>query len=155
MHIAFRGPVAATPCFKNNRVKGIWLPANVTARLKIMDTLFEEWVLTRSNRPSFEDEQLFMVCRFASKGTRRGTNFDSDNALSTIKDWLEPNIKNGRNRGWGVGLTENDRLIRGYSETKDKTEDTAHITEIAIHRYGEVQHYASNFIKNIIDDRIP
>ena len=156
IHIRFRGPVAATPCFKNNREGGIGLPNSVIARLRLMDTLYQEWMYTHKwERVKFKQEKCFMMCRFATRGTKRGGNFDSDNAFSTVKDWLEPPIKNKMNRGWGIGLIENDRQIRGYSENKDRDEEGADITDIYIYRYDYIEYYLNRFRCNIIDGSFP
>lgn len=146
--IRLRGPIAAIPCFKNNRKQGKWLQNHVTARLNILDELFEH--ATKGRKIRYEEAPLFVYARFAVTGTKRGPNFDPDNALTTVKDWLEPRFKNHRDRGWGVGVISNDKYIKAFGERQAGSSKEAHITEIVIRPLDTVTDALMQFRKHLL-----
>ncbi|RKZ93883.1 MAG: hypothetical protein DRQ40_06970 [Gammaproteobacteria bacterium] len=147
--IRLYGPVAAVPCFKN-RGRGArrYMPNDVTARLQVLDELFLE--TTRRNKVEFKEIPLFVYVRFSTRGSRRGGNFDPDNALTTIKDWLEPRYKNHKDRGWGVGVTHNDKFITAYAERQDRECDNASMTEIVVRPLDSMTEHLKVFRKQIL-----
>jgi hypothetical protein len=117
MRMDFRGPVANIPSLKNAKLPGKnFLAPSVIARLKVMDACFATALEMSGFKGllSFgkKDVALVLVC-----GKRR-VAFDTDNCLATVRDWLEPRTKKvgkAKQRGWGIGLVENDRQIRGLA----------------------------------------
>lgn len=117
MVIELAGPIANIPSLKNSKLPGKnFLNRSVLARLKVMDACYK-LSLQRAKAPaniSFGKEPVtvLVVCG------RRKVAFDTDNCFATVRDWMEHPIKKvgkGKNRGWGVGLVENDRQIKGMA----------------------------------------
>lgn len=116
--IEFTGQAAHIPSLKNSKVIGNYVPftnPKVMARLKVMDFVYFKALshLGIRHLPSFGLQPVMMVLVCA----KRKVAFDTDNCLTTVRDWLEPRSKlggRGKHRGWGVGLVENDRQIRGF-----------------------------------------
>lgn len=117
IRVDFCGPVANIPSLKNAKLPGRnFLSPTVRARLKVMDDCYRSalggalWESGLGFGPA--DVALVLVC------AKRKVSFDTDNCLATVRDWLEPGIKKvgkGKHRGWGVGLIENDRQVRGLA----------------------------------------
>lgn len=115
--IELLGPIAHIPSLKNSKLPGKnFINAETLARIKVMDTVFKQTAakLGLHFRMSFdkEDVALIVVC------AKRKVAFDTDNCLATVRDWLEPATKKvgkGRLRGWGIGLIDNDRQVKGLA----------------------------------------
>lgn len=110
--IEIAGECARIPSHKQARdPKRGFVNPEYMARLKALDKLYAARGMCQYQ---FADRlQLLLIC------SSRDRDFDPDNALSTVKDWLEPASKlvgpKKHPRGWGVGLIANDKQIRGQS----------------------------------------
>lgn len=110
--IELHGKLAAVPSLKNSKPNG----AN------FMSTRARDWLTSaqgfwkaQSFLSSFGDEPLLAVIVWGKRPVR----FDTDNATTTIKDWLEPATKivgkfEKRSRGWGAGLVNNDSQVEAW-----------------------------------------
>jgi hypothetical protein len=114
--IVFSGRLRDIPSLKNTghtSGRGHFLNKTTLAKLKAMDRLF----INSLQVPIWRYAEPVSV--FISNADRV-RSFDTDNTLSTIRDWLEPctkssGTKKGFHRGWGVGIVENDASISGGS----------------------------------------
>jgi hypothetical protein len=113
VHIELRGKLAAIPSIKNQRFNGIPNTTNVD-KVKALEFLFRH-EMEKQGVAAFGDAPVFVSLLIGKKGRRS----DPDNALTTVKDWLEPREKPvGRkkhSRGWGVGVVNNDSQITGFA----------------------------------------
>lgn len=114
--IELRGPIANIPSLKNSKLPGKnFLNLSVLSRLKVMDACFKQTIAEMGNPDiSFGADEVtcLVVC------AKRKVSFDTDNVLATVRDWLEYPVKKvgkGRDRGWGIGLVDNDRQIKGLA----------------------------------------
>ena len=115
--IEFSGPAANIPSLKNSKIPGKnFVNPSTMARIRLMDYLYENSLkkcqipapITFGQLPV----ALMLIC------AKRKVHFDTDNCLATVRDWLEPKTKKvgkGKQRGWGIGIVENDRQIRGFA----------------------------------------
>ena len=107
VRIEFHKETARIPSLKNSKIPGTnFLNPDTLHRLKAMDALYTLSTRIYSPTPlSFGDRPVagFLVC------SKRPTRFDLDNCIAAVKDWCEPRSK--RNRGWGVGLVEDDSKL--------------------------------------------
>jgi hypothetical protein len=114
LKIVIGGALARIPSLKNNRQFG-GVDRTVLDKLKALDSMFRRHV-NCDDTTFFGDQEVFL---FAVFGDRGGTKFDEDNALTTVKDWLEPLSKcvgrtSKRGRGWGIGLVNDDSQVRAF-----------------------------------------
>lgn len=115
--LEFSGPIAHIPSLKNSKLPGRnFINPTTAARLKVMDYTYKQSIEKTGLRIpiSFGNDDVALVVVCAS----RKVSFDTDNCLATIRDWLEPPIKKvgkGKGRGWGVGLVNNDRQVKGLA----------------------------------------
>lgn len=148
VQIDFYGPAALIPSLKNSRITGktgrSFPNKKVIAAVRAMDILFA----AACEHPIYYGE-IDVFCLLIL-GNRPAT-FDADNALTTVKDWLEPRkMKGGRTiRDWGIGLVEDDRYVSGMALHSRKFEPQAHTT-IIIHPYCFVEKEINRFINSII-----
>lgn len=129
--IEFRGHLARIPSMKNSKLPGKNFPsADVMARVEGMTFLYCKECEDLKIRPDFGTEEVFILLLCGD----RGRSFDPDNCMTTVKDWLEPSEKQvgkreKRNRGWGIGLIQNDRQASGMAlHAKSMGETGAHTT---------------------------
>lgn len=117
--IVLDGLLARVPSLKNSKLPGRnFMAPHCSDYLRALDTAWvkENLKFARGKYPplSFGSQPLFM---FVVHG-RRPQYFDEDNATSTLKDWLEVTTKQVgkkvRDRGWGAGITNNDRLVTAW-----------------------------------------
>lgn len=126
IHIRFKGSVAAIPSLKNQKIQGTnILRGEAKASLSLMTNLFNK--ATNYSPPAWGGEVFMLVLCAYRKNT-----FDEDNVMTTVKDWLEPQIIRRKDRGWGVGVVKNDRNIIGYARKKTKQSRTADVTDIIL-----------------------
>jgi len=116
LHIEFHGELAKIPSLKNSKLPGMnFVNPDVTARLKAMDELFNREIHEAGYENwSFGIEHIHVTAIFSDRD--RAVN--EDNLMSAIKDWLEPSTKpvgkSRSNRGWGVGVVQDDYYAHGY-----------------------------------------
>lgn len=107
VEIEFRGTLARIPSLKNGKVPGKnFLKAEVKTRLTAMTELYNAFMGERSAKYT---GQVFCLIILANS-----VRADEDNCLASIKDWLEPPIMRNKDRGFGVGLVDNDKNVNGY-----------------------------------------
>jgi hypothetical protein len=134
LHIKIMGKAAAVPSLKNAKIKGTNIVnPRVRARLQVMTDLYNT---VAKDVYHFGDTELFalILCSY------RGRSFDEDNAMTTIKDWLESPLIRGKNRGWGVGLTENDKYVNAYARKQKKGEQGSDCTHIILTPAEYIEH---------------
>jgi hypothetical protein len=138
--IVFGGPVKDIPSLKNTghvAGRGRFLDRATLAKLKAMDRLFFE--AKGSLNIDYSSGPVSMVISNAA----RRRSFDTDNTLSTVRDWLEPSTKTsgqkaGVGRGWGIGIVSNDSFISGGSFHASELGWDLEKTEIVIVPWAEV-----------------
>lgn len=144
--IDFSGPIAAIPALKNEKIQGMGiLRPEAKARLTIMSDLFQR--AANFKVPQYEEKFpvfCLILCAY------RKNAFDEDNVATSIRDWLEPRYIRGKNRGWGVGIVPNDRMVKVYAVKKTKESKLADTTEIIIRPYSEIQKSEENFLRDIL-----
>ena len=134
VHIRLAGTISNVPALKNQKIQGTnILRPNAKVVLDLMTRAFEKSV--NFNIPRY-DEDVFVLIECAY----RRNSFDEDNVLTTVRDWMEPQHIRGKDRGWGVGIVPNDRLVSGFAVKKAKTDKDADITEVYIRPLETIQH---------------
>lgn len=154
LRLELSGPIAHIPSLKNSKMPGKnFTNPDVMARLKVMDYVYKESISkTGVHFPvSFggEDVALIVVC------ARRKVAFDTDNCLATVRDWLEPSSKTvgkGRARGWGVGVVNNDRQIKGLALYDKDLGLKLEKSIIVVQRFDKTQDKLTEFVHNVFFD---
>lgn len=151
--IEIHGTLAHIPSHKNNRhPKFPGIDRVVLAKLRALDVLFIREVRRQGlNHPDvfFGQKRIFVSVLLAA--TKRATN--EDNALTTIKDWLEPRTKvvggkNKKKRGWGIGLILDDVQARGLALKSDDLSMIMPHTRIVIEPFEVVRESMEVFFNN-------
>ncbi|RMD50591.1 hypothetical protein D6827_03740 [Candidatus Parcubacteria bacterium] len=104
------GALSAIPSLKNSKLPNKnFINPKVRNRLIGLTKLFNATVTAPV---TFKPKQLVFCLVMLGKKCRVR---DTDNALASIKDWLEPPTKRNRNksRGWGIGLVNDDAYVHG------------------------------------------
>ena len=149
--LEFMGPIAHIPSLKNSKVPGTnFINPKTRARLRIMDYVYGE---TRAKLGlkfpltfGKEDVSIIVVC------ASRKVAFDTDNCLATIRDWLEPPLKKvgkGKARGWGVGLVENDRQIKGLAVYDKDIGLKLDKSIVVVQRFDSTKDKLSEFVNHV------
>lgn len=152
IHIEFHGELAQIPSLKNSKITGknghSFTNPVVRAKLDAMDHLFLMEVQKAGfKRWKFGAERVQILLHVA----KRNRKFDEDNAMSTVKDWLEPHTKlvgrtaGNRDRGWGVGIINNDHLAHGFPVTDAMLGTERDHTEIIIRPLNDMREAIANF----------
>lgn len=142
--IEFRGALASIPSLKNSRNKFGGLTMRTKAYLQAMDAGFNDAIQREGfRRPYFGSEPVFIA--LGVYGRR-----DDDNTSSTVKDWLEPRTKLvgqsvKRERGWGVGLIDNDREARCFPLPASDLALSIKHSRIVIRPWNSIREAAVNF----------
>lgn len=148
IYIEIHGILAQIPSLKNNRQFG-GIERRTLAALEAMDKLFIDAVTEQG----FKHSQLFfgekMVHITILAGGRKTAN--EDNAMTTIKDWLELRTKvigrkNKRQRGWGISLIKDDIQARGYALKAQDIGLNQAYTSISIKPWSDIQEEAFSFM---------
>ena len=145
INIFLTGDIAHIPSLKNQKIQGtnILRPAP-RAKLVAMTKLYE----VKSPKICFDEPiHVFISCAY------RPNRFDTDNVLTTVKDWLEPRFIRQKDRGWGVGIVPNDYHVNGYAKRKIKGEFNSDCTEIIIRKDSYIKQYLDIFLKGFGDER--
>ena len=110
--IEFQGKLALVPSLKNSKLPGFnFTNPDVLSRLIAMTAMYNASP-EAATIGTFGTKMLWVTLILG----KRPTVFDPDNALASVKDWLEPPMKPGkRKRQWGIGLTDDDRWVRGVA----------------------------------------
>lgn len=145
--ITLDGDAAKVPSMKNSKLPGKnFINPEAKARVVGLTTLYRDKASHISAR--FGKEPVFLV---VIHGDRK-TAYDADNALTTIRDWLEPSTKEKggttTQRGWGIGVLDDDRFCVGamslqWSQLGRKDNRTQiiimrrHLADSAVRRFVE------------------
>lgn len=122
LHIEFHGECANIPSHKNSfistKTRAPFIDPKVRAKLQAMDFLFLREVEAQGKSAfRFGSNHIHLTAILADRS--RATN--EDNLMSSIKDWLEPSVKEKggkrKSRGWGVGIVDDDIYAHGYPVT--------------------------------------
>lgn len=150
IRILFYGKAAMIPSLKNRKIKGMFLPPDTKGKLQGMTLLFKH---AFPRFFSFGVSPVFLYLQLMP-----GSRVDEDNARASINDWLEPQIttvKRGNNkgkrkdRGWGIGLVQNDKQVNGYQcHSKSLDQETDH-TLIVVRDYESVKKNIIDFVGNV------
>lgn len=153
--IQIHGALAHIPSIKNNRHPRFpGIDKKVLAKLKALDILFFKAVEGIGYSKEFlnlHDSYIFITLITAN--SKRAAN--EDNAMTTIKDWLEPRTKivggkNKKDRGWGIGIIKDDIQARGIAlKSEDLNRQSEH-TLIVIQKWVDVSHKVSDFVSNFV-----
>lgn len=144
------GPAAQVPALKNEKVQGRgFLRAEAKARLAVMTDLFQKACSFKV--PQYA-EKIPVFCLV--KCAYRKNVFDEDNVATTIRDWLEPKFIRNKDRGWGVGVVPNDRMVKIYATKKGRNAIDCDSTEIYIWPYSLVKSEEQFFLEAILN-KIP
>ena len=146
VEIEFHGPCARIPAHKNQRIHGTnIIRPEAKAVLVAMTKLIRQAVPPNYTLQFPKAEQV--LC-FVHCGNRDGRSFDVDNVITTVKDWLEPSFIRKRERGWGIGLVENDRYVKGDGDIKGPGFESAMI--VVVPRRGEVESMYNKYTNFIL-----
>jgi hypothetical protein len=149
--IKFSGPLAQIPSLKNQKGNSssgkIFLRADARARLSLMTDLFNQ--ACKFKIPQYDQKiQVFclILCAY------RKNTFDEDNVATTVRDWLEPRYIRQKDRGWGVAVVPNDRMVKVYAIKKQKSDPDSGITEIVIKPYSIIEKIEKEFIEKVLTE---
>jgi len=167
MTITLSGPLAAIPAIKNAKhlatsktyengmlktaVRFV-IDTEALAKVQAMDALFKRE--TGEQLVNFGEQRLWvmLVCG------KRKTRFDPDNCFATVQDWLEPPEKGVSNkrkaRGWGVGVTPDDKHIAGLCIRAEHLGITTEESTIIIQRWSDCGERVNAWLRSAIADAI-
>ena len=147
--ITFHGPAAAIPSLKNSKMPGCnFAEPKVMGRIDAMSKMFYDTALVTGagvHGPWFGADPilLLLIC-----GDRSGP-FDVIGCLETVQDWLEPATKRvgrqGRRRGWGVGLIDNDSQVTPVAVHSHQLGFPHEHTIIRLRRFDRARESLINF----------
>lgn len=148
------GPIAHIPSLKNSKLPGRnFINPETAARLRVMDFVYKQSIAKTGLRAPVtfgkNEVALIVIC------AKRKVSFDTDNCLATIRDWLEPGTKmvgKGRARGWGVGLVENDRQIRGMALYDKDIGLRLDKSIVVVQRFDSSQDQLTDFVHHVFFD---
>lgn len=148
IYIEIHGALAQIPSLKNNRQFG-GIDLRTLAGLHAMDTMFSDSMIEQNiphSRLRFGEQKVHIAMVVGGRSTA-----NEDNAMTTIKDWLEPRTKivgrkNKKARGWGIGLVSDDILVRGYALKAEDIGLSQNYTSISIRPWDDVQEEAVGFM---------
>lgn len=137
LDIRFFGPLSRIPSLKNSKAPGCNFMANdVRQRLGLMDRGYFQTGMqfTFGSAPV----AMILVCG------HRPNAFDKDNCVNTVQDWLEPRIKvvgkrKKRDRGWGVGVVDNDKQITSFAFYDHQLNQRLDHTSVTVLRWDLIQ----------------
>jgi hypothetical protein len=148
------GPIAHIPSLKNSKLPGRnFINPDTLARLRVMDYVYKQGIMkTGLNVPvtfGKDEVALIVVC------AKRKVSFDTDNCLATVRDWLEPSTKpvgKAKSRGWGIGIVDNDRQIRGMALYDKDIGLTLDKSIIVIQRFDKTRDRLTDFVHDVFFD---
>jgi hypothetical protein len=140
--IKITGESANIPSLKNSKLQGKnFTNPDYLKRIKALDFLFN---LEAKNKtiPKFLDNEDVSVIIVNAKRSR---SYDPIGCLETVQDWLEPKSKKvGRaklDRGWGIGLINDDKQAVGISLRSDLD-----YTTILVQPYKHIKNLLDNLV---------
>ncbi len=150
VRIEIFGEAAKIPSFKNSKLPGKnFINPSYLARIRALDRLVSETGIDLAQH-RFKDKVFVLVINGI-----RNREFDADNVLATVRDWLEPSTKQvGRikkNRGWGIGLVGNDSQVIGLSIQCGDLNTESESTTILITEYFDVSLILKQFISECLN----
>lgn len=146
LQIMFVGALSKIPSLKNSKIPGKNFISNkAQGQLKAMTDLFKHSLCNRT-APKF-DEDIFVSVIIGA-----GSRVDEDNGFAAIKDWLEPKSKN--ERGWGIGLVDDDKVITGYAIHGKRIGVEISPTIITVRPYQAHKEVVANFVSRMSDIKL-
>jgi len=146
VHTQLKGPIANIPALKNQKINGTnILRGESKALLALMSHLFQKSL--QFQVPRFEIGELVFCVIFCAY---RKNSFDEDNVATTVRDWLEPRHIRNKDRGWGIGLVDNDRFVQALAVKKAKTAKNPDLTEIFIVPLASILSARDAFLSHIV-----
>ncbi len=151
IYIELHGILAQIPSLKNSSHQFGGISIRELSAIKAMDRMFIESVKQQGftqKQLSFGN-QMIHIALIVGSGARATSN--EDNAMTTIKDWVEvpTKIVGGKKkgfRGWGIGLIKDDIQARGYPLKHSDIGVNQTCTSISIRPWTDVQTDAVNFM---------
>lgn len=146
--IQFTGLAANIPSMKNSKIPGRnFINNDYKCHLQAMDRLYAE--AAGDSSLNFGEQDVSMMVLFAC----RSRSFDTDNATTTLKDWLEPRTKKvGKrfkvDRGWGIGLVQDDKRVYPYAVHARMLFLDSSTTRILLCPFDKVKAKATQFIES-------
>jgi len=125
-------------------------------KLYAMDKLYQEQLAEKNIKSlNFKSHPIFvyLICG------NRNRDFDPINCMETVCDWLEPSNKKhgGKERGWGIGITEDDKHITSLALHSWQTENQVDHSTIVIKTWRSVKQdcftFINSFLKGIENDK--
>ncbi len=147
------GPAAEIPAIKNAKIPGTsFTEPSRLGRVLALDAL---WRVSSSKiqKPYFADKPVLLTVFFG----KRKNAYDSDNALTTLRDWIEPHTKtvSGRQRGWGIGLVKSDKNVVSFALKANEIKSESKTTIISLRPFeGVVAQETLKFVNTISEGRI-
>ena len=150
IHIRLAGPIANVPALKNQKIKNKnILRPEAKVIFDLMTRAFQRSV--NFQIPQFEPSiEVFMLVLCAY----RKNSFDEDNVMTSIRDWLEPKHIRGSDRGWGIDVVKNDKMVNAYAVKKSKSATDSHITDIYLRRLKDVRKARDRFLSELVGQDI-
>jgi hypothetical protein len=151
--IEFHGALANIPAIKNNRHPRFpGIDKTILCKLKAMDILFVRECQSQglsSHMLNFGSDMVFVT--LVTANTKRLSN--EDNAMTTVKDWLEPRSKivGGKKkawRGWGIGLIHDDIQARGIALKSEDLGVHANHSRIVVQRWVNCSERVQQFVES-------
>lgn len=140
LRIAIKGLLAKLPSLKNGKMPG--------KNFLNLQTKYKLVALTH-----FFNKRIDRVVKFKPKETLycfvmlpNGSRLDEDNGYASVKDWLEPRFKAKKDRGWGIGVVENDRYITGEARHAERLDIKTECAEIILRPYSDVKEKSIKFL---------
>lgn len=147
IYVEFRGKLARLPSLKNSRIPGTFFNPDTHAKLHAMTILAQREIQRLGLVLSFGDVPVsaMLICG------QRNTDFDTDNCLASIKDWLEPASKEvggkkKRERGWGIGVVPDDKQITGYALHSEQTVIAHEYSVLIVKPFDDVRESIINLV---------
>lgn len=146
MHIIFSGKLAALPSLKNSKLPGKNFHCATTAgKLHAMTRLYKH--RAGDLKVNFGKKEIYLHVALS-----KYCKVDEDNAYASIRDWLEP--FNKRDRGWGIGIIENDAQITGEARACHRIGLDLENTIITIRPLDLIKDEIERFTQKIMGDAI-
>lgn len=149
--IQIHGALSAIPSLKNSRMIGGAMAGPVRDRIRALDALFARSVT--GDPPSFGTDGVHVLIISADRSRR----YDLIGVGETVQDWLEPCSKlvgrKRRQRGWGVGLIDDDAQVRLALYRAGDLSFPRDLTTITISRFDDVQPSVSAYVGELLEGR--
>lgn len=140
LRIVIRGLLARVPSLKNGKLPGSNFLNQVTRNKLIALTILYNKTIDRP--VTFKKKEILYCCVLLPNKSR----IDEDNGYASIKDWLEPSLKAEKERGWGIGVVENDKYLTGEARYAERIDVKTECCEIVVRKYSDVKEKSKAFL---------